>query len=69
MLQELKEGGLDILHAALIVKNADKSRYGKLDTDLSNAFIFGKNQYSLHNRRRKTYPIYFQTNSSNYTKE
>lgn len=29
------------------MKNGDKSRYSELNTDLSNAFIFGKNQYPL----------------------
>ena len=47
MLQELEEGGSDILYAKLIVNNGDKNRYGELNTDFSNAFTFGKNQYCL----------------------
>ena len=34
-----------ILHAGLIIKNADKFKYSELNTDMSNSFIFGTNQY------------------------
>ena len=45
MLSEIEQDGADIMHAGLIIKNADKSRYGELNADMSNAYTFGRNQY------------------------